>query len=332
MKRFYWLILILVISCRANAQEDNSNHLIPSASQFFEFHNAFWTNMHHFLYVKARAQLNTQDSQRRAVIGVKKDLDRIDQLPKRDRDIWEKTLLYYRENLASASILFDRKLSKISGLLALEESNKSIQTEELDNELVQILTQAAKVYRAHWWPDHKKKNKEWVDSMSPLLKEHEVKLEKRLTSIYNNKWPAEGMRVDVCAYTNWAGAYSTWPPQRIAYASTDSTLGGTSGLETLFHEAMHFVERVVSRDLYQKTRSLDKQIPSQFTHAIIFYSSGYAVKEVIPDHVPYALARGFWNREPWKGNLILIEEHWVPYLEGKISLEESLDRMAKSFK
>lgn len=309
----------------------SQDHIIPSSSELFKFHNGFWTNLHHLLYVQARAQMNTPDSDRRAVVGAKKDLEKIQDLSQSEQEIWESALSYYRENLASASILFDRNLSKISGILTLEESNPTIQSKALDSELIDILTKAASVYRNSWWPQHKQGNKDWVAGMNPLLETYGEKLSKRLMAIYSNEWPEGGLRVDVSAYANWAGAYSTWPPQRIVFSSRDADLKDGQGLETLFHEAMHFLERPVSRELYQKTIAVEKQIPNQFTHGMIFYTAGEVVKELIPEHHPYAEKHGIWNRGPWPNNLLLIKKHWRPYMDGEVSLDDTLNAIVQDF-
>ena len=59
----------------APAARDISESIVPTKSKLFEFHSAFWVNLHHFLYVQARARMKTADSSRVAVAQAKNDLE-----------------------------------------------------------------------------------------------------------------------------------------------------------------------------------------------------------------------------------------------------------------
>jgi len=58
----------------------------------------------------------------------------------------------------------------------------------------------------------------------------------RVAAGYGAQWPAERTVVDVVAYANWAGAYTTNDPTHVTVSSTDSRLEGAGALEILFHE------------------------------------------------------------------------------------------------
>lgn len=71
-----WLTNLLTsTSAPAIAQAaPRTSSVLPVSAKLFEFHNAFWVNLHHFLYAQARARLNTPDSRRRAVAGVRAEI------------------------------------------------------------------------------------------------------------------------------------------------------------------------------------------------------------------------------------------------------------------
>ena len=64
------------------------------------------------------------------------------------------------------------------------------------------------------------------------------------------------------------------------------------------------------------------------SHAMIFYTTGEAMKTVVPSHVPYAELAGIW-----KGRMGVfkpaLDEVWKPYLDGKGTLDEALLALLK---
>jgi hypothetical protein len=143
--------------------------IIPNATKLFEFHSGFWANLHHFLYVQARARMKTPDSRRRAVASVSTDLASISTMSSEDRRKWEAALDYYEQNLATMDIIFDGRLTAVTNLLAKQESLSSLPSAEIDSTLKQRLESAADVYRARWWPQHDRSNRDWVKMIDSLL-------------------------------------------------------------------------------------------------------------------------------------------------------------------
>ena len=91
----------------------------------------------------------------------------------------------------------------------------------LPGNLTHVLEIAAPVYRAHDWPAHDLANRRWVMRVAPLVREQGVGLSQRLADIYQAKWPKDKIRVDMCAYANRSGAYTTLDPLRVTISSTD---------------------------------------------------------------------------------------------------------------
>src|ERR1022692_997423 len=108
-----------------------------------------------------------------------------------------------------------------------------------------------------------------------------------LTKAYQQTWPPEGLTVQMCAYANWAGAYST-DGRLIVMASTHDGMAGSEGLETVFHEAMHQWDGAMIPRLQDAAQHLHVDIPRDLFHSLIFYTAGYATSRVVPGHRPYA--------------------------------------------
>ena len=147
-------------SVAAFAQEaTRSSSVLPVTSRFFEFHSAFWVNLHHFLYAQARARMNTPDSRRRAVAGVRADMAEESNLPPVQRRNWDAALDYYERELAPLDLIFDDRLVAITNSIAAQESAPSLQSSGLDPALVHALESAAPAYRSLWWPRHDRANR-----------------------------------------------------------------------------------------------------------------------------------------------------------------------------
>ena len=59
------------------------------------------------------------------------------------------------------------------------------------------------------------------------------------------------------------------------------------------------------------------------SHAMIFYTTGEAMRSVVPSHVPYADVAGIWQGR-MGGFKPALDTHWKPYLDGKTTLDAAL--------
>ena len=72
-----------------------ASSIVQTTSKLFEFHSAFWINLHHVLYVQARARMQTPDSTRPSVVKARDDLAMLHHLDAAQRRVWEAALDYY---------------------------------------------------------------------------------------------------------------------------------------------------------------------------------------------------------------------------------------------
>lgn len=153
--------------------------------------------------------------------------------------------------------------------------------------VVDTLETAARVYRHAWWPAHRRANQAWVQGITPPIDQHGAAIVAFLTRAYQLPWPENGYPVHVCAFTNWAGAYSTDGPL-LVISSLDNGAMGSSMLELVFHEASHQWDGPLLDQLAEIGHTMDKRVPTGLTHAMIWLTSGEAVRRVIPGHTPIA--------------------------------------------
>lgn len=139
-------------------------------------------------------------------------------------------------------------------------------------------------------------------------------------------WPSAGFPVNVSAYANWAGAYST--RGNLLVVASHPTQRGALGFEAVFPEAMHQWDDDIDNALTRVARKQGKRVPAQLSHALVWYTAGEAVRRVMPDHVPLGEAAGVWDRgiKPFRTAVV---EVWKPYLDGKGSRDEALAELIR---
>jgi len=178
----------------------------------------FWFNLDRFLYEQALA-----DPAHDAVAPE-----------------WTAALDYYRKKFIKASPPSGEVVQLHDRLGDLEVA-ASLEGSGLDPELIATLEAAAPVYRERWWPAHDRENHAWIRAVSPMLSKYNADLKRDLAKAYATTWPSMPIRVDVCEYANWAGAYTTIDPSHITISSVAESNQGDSGLEMLFHEGSHTI-------------------------------------------------------------------------------------------
>ena len=341
----------------------------------FELHSGFWLNLHHRLYDEARQQRGATSSSSAKTGKSGKPVLQIAPgaritLSAAEQRAWDQAIAYYVANYADKDLLFSTELVLLKNQLGdfetceeLSGAKKKTCDAGLPGKLTQILELAAPVYRAHRWPMDDRANRAWIKRVSPLVREQGVGLSHRLADIYQTRWPAERIRVDVTAIANWAGAYTTLDPLRVTIASTDERNQGSAALEVLFHEASHGIATPVELAIARECRQRDKPIPRDLWHALIFYTTGEVIKPVLDaqiegspnmldgtmpgdlqdksaleasshssqdsEYTPYAKREGLYQRG-WENYLTLLTSYWQPYLEGRTTFDDAIAHMVSA--
>ena len=150
-----------------------------------------------------------------------------------------------------------------------------------------------------------------------------------LSRVYQSPWPRDAVRVDVVNYANWAGAFTTLHPTRITISSIDVRNQNNAGLEILFHEASHGIIYKLRNALDTEYKKQGVRLPRRdLWHALLFYTTGEAVRRVIPNYVPYAEANGLW-KSSWSMYIGPLKRDWQPYLDGRISFQAAISNIVK---
>jgi hypothetical protein len=355
------LTLALLTPLAAIAQQSSSAY---GPLPVFEFHSGFWINLHHTLYYEAKLRETpsaaTQKSNAKPLLKLNTMKDVATALSPAERLAWDNSVAYYAANYANKDLLFNNDLVLLKNQLGdfedcdeLSGTRKKTCDAGLPPKLTHILEAAAPVYRAHLWADQDRANRRWVARVAPLVEEQGVGISERLADIYQTKWPKAKIRVEVCAYANWAGAYTTLNPLRVTISSTDTRNQGDEAFEVLFHEASHGIAEPVESAIIRECRQRDKAIPRDLWHALIFYTTGEVIRPLLttvdktpptiedavkpnsvpPSHrdtyIPYAIREGLYERG-WKDYLELLIRFWQPYLDNKATFDDAIARMVSA--
>lgn len=309
MRRLLIASLLLLASCATAPRQPRSEH--------FVFHNDPLINLHHFLYEWARNVPERPAGDRRRAVEVIERAE-ITRLSPDERQIWDEALRYYRERMIDRDLTFDAEQA-------------AFKRELLAGRAPAILEQAMPVYQRHWWERHRARNAAWIEDELAALHKYEQRLAARMATAYDAAWPREPVRVDVSAYANWSGAYTINAPDHVTVSPM--TYQGLEAVEILFHEISHgtFFEPKLYADL---TAAFGDTKPSQdlldqLVHAIQFATPAEVLR--IELEKPNLTTVG--ERTGMRGRLArlyaIVVEEWRPFLEGRVTREEALTRIAR---
>jgi hypothetical protein len=316
-----------------------------SGRAVLEFHSGFWINLHHFLYAEARLRAGESLVEGGGATAPSIAFEN-DPSPQ-----WTTALDYYAAHFIHRDLLLDYQLVAIEDALTQFEACPDLTGRSstscnagLPAQLAAVLERAAPNYRARWWPQHDRQNRIWIASVAPLIRELGTTLSTDLAGIYKSAWPAAPIPVDVAIYAGPFGAYTSLDPVHITVSSADLRNTGLEGFEVVFHEASHSLAAPVSDLIIADCRALNKPVPRDLWHALLFYTTGVLVERALgsmqpasssganrssgtalasPTYVPYAIRNGLYERD-WQAYQSALVQAWQPYLDGHASFRGAI--------
>lgn len=298
----------------------------PAPSPIFVFAQPFWINLHHFLYVLGRVENKASDIQRRAVAGAAANQDAgFAALSPLEQQTWRAAVAAYAAGASKQDTVFDKDLYTATQALAAIADHAAPRGADIPAAMSAALEQAAPIYRRAWWTSHQQANSARIADLSRRVDKDGAAILAFITRTYQEPWPPAGYPVNISAFSNWAGAYSTGD-RLLVVSSLDPGTEGALGLETIFHEAMHqWDDAILAKLLAAGRRQNVTRVPGGLTHTMIFYTAGEAVRRVMPDHVPYAEANEMWKNGVFATFKPVLDAAWKPYLAGSGTLDAALD-------
>ena len=304
--------------------------IAQAATPIFRFDaDGFWLNLHHYLYVLGRVEAKMPDIRREAVAGAPADeAEGLKGLSEAERQAWREAVAFYAAGLSRKEAVFDAGLIAVTNQLKRAASDQPASAVKIDPAIAAVLDRAAPIYRRAWWTRHRDANRAWLTDMQEPLKRYGPEVLAYVTRVYQEPWEQGGYLVNVAAFSNWAGAYST-SFNLLVVSSMNQSNQGLQGFEITFHEAMHQWDEEIDARLMQLAKANGLKFDDLLSHAMIFYTTGEAVRAVVPDHVPYAERAGIW-KGPMGVFKPRLDTYWKPYLDGRSTLDAALVGLLKS--
>lgn len=340
-----WLMLAGAAGAQAPQAVSGSN--VPErrkvAGPVFQFQSGFWLNLHHFLYQQARLRSERPvtrtgtSATAKATIGAAGEASLVaatDALSPDELAAWNRALDYYASDPAKRDLLFDNYMVLMKNRLSELAAAPDLSTSGLRKEVVEAMQAAAPVYRAHWWAQHDRANREWVAKLEPMVEKLGTPLAQELSNVYQADWPLAPVVVDVSVYAGRVAGYTSLDPVHVTVSSVDPRNQNEAALEILFHEASHGLAQAVREGIARECRLRKKPIPRDLWHAVLFYTTGEVVRRTLSaqqstEYMPYAYRHGLYERG-WQNFQSLLERHWQLYLDGKIDFDRAIARMANA--
>lgn len=102
---------------------------------------------------------------------------------------------------------------------------------------------------------------------------------------------------------------------------------GPAALETVFHEAGHALVPKIRDEIHAAEKRRGRKLAhADLWHAVMFYITGELVGRQVTGLVPYAVKYGMWEGT-WPNELPVMEKDLRPFLDGKASFRDAIDRL-----
>lgn len=150
-----------------------------SSLPFFEFRNNFWLNLHHTLFSEA---VSSGIGPKRRGVTPTAPLTQTTLTALERRD-WNEAVAWYARTFDGRSLSSDGELIDINYTLSEHPDGALKKKTKLQPRIKHALTQAAPVYRKHWWKAHYLANRSWIRSKKEMIKKMDEVVVHRLEKL-----------------------------------------------------------------------------------------------------------------------------------------------------
>jgi len=321
-------VALIVAAASSSFAQDPAARAAVATTPHFAFHSDFRTNINDALLEAGRAR--RKGNPELFLTGAEATC--FEGLAPSIRTAWNLAVDYYAE-VISPKKWSDRQQVLIRFDLArVEELSK-----ERDLRYVGIarsfMDAATPAYEACRWDTQDVGNRRWIEALVAQLSVHEATVSRKLADLYDKPLGGLPIRVDVVETVNWSGA-TTWilDPDG-GHIVISNVEHGPVSLEYIFHEASHTLMgrgHPVQIALRQAAERLDTELPGDLWHAVLFYTTGDAVRRALDEAGEPAYTPMLFTGNIFGHHHEAMKRAWTAYLEGERGLEEAAADLIKA--
>jgi len=294
-------------------------------SSSYEFASNPWLNLSNFLVKQGKHLRGIEDDGLGARGYISEDTAAVRALTPSELTEWNSAVEFFARIVVPDRMGVDNLVLDINEVLARTAPNDNLDDARLPADFRRVLQAVMPIYRSAWWPNHDRRNREWLVAMKAALAEREACLVRRAEVVFRAPWPTAPIHVDASVYASWFGAYSIHQPTRITVSANARASQGNSGLEILLHETAHGMLGPLDSALTQEAERQQKKLPRELSHLVLFYTAGAVMREQFPDYVPYAEEFGVWRQNSMAIRYrAAISQAWQAYLSGACGFAEAV--------
>lgn len=317
---------------------DEQERVPVATTPHFAFYSDFSTNLNDALIAAGEARNDGEPELFHS--GAEKSC--FDELRSSRRAGWNRAVDYYAEIISpSNSFGLARRLvgDELAGVRVISE-------DAWDRGFIQIAkgfqAAASPAYEACRWTAQDAENRQWIDELIQLLKIYEAPVAQKLANLYAKSWHGLPIPVDVVSTADSTGARTlNLEPDggHTLISSSNPGYKGHAALEMVFHEASHTLTgrgAPMPLALYTTADDLGREIPRDFGHLMLFYTTGETVRRVLaeadePDYTMALDAFDLWNG-PWGRYRDAVVSIWPAYLDGEHTLSEAASDLIQALR
>ena len=313
--------VILSLATPTFAQEPRERAAVAT-TRHFAFHSDFATNLNDALIESGRARKAGKPE----LFRTGNEESCFGGLPRPAQAAWDHAVAYYAEIISPERWSGRQQFSIRLDLAGAEELEEARDLRDVGIAR-SFRGAAAPAYEACRWTTQDAENRRWIDALVPLLSVHEEAVSLRLADLYSEPLAGLPIRVDVVETVNWSGATTILlDPVGGHIVISNEAESGPVSLEYVFHEASHLLMgrgHPVRNALAEAAEQLDVQLPRNLWHAVLFYTTGDAVRRTLAEAGEPAYTPMIFSGNIFKSFHEPMESAWRAYLEGERSLEEA---------
>lgn len=314
LEPFLLLALTLVCSPQDSVATEPPISTRPCTDSVFRFQDQFWVNLHLFLRAESRRRSGNAPLQL-SVASLGSD----------EQATWKSALDAY-DRMAKLSLITDDGLVHLTNTLAEEGDITVLATAGIEPQIVHALNEAAPIYRAQLWAEHRQENDEWIVAHCSDIQRFDKSVKTSIAKALRAAPTKEAILVDVARETGPTLAYTTNGPMGTAGHTVIAPQKNTDlelSLNTIFHEISHTMDSEIRVAIDKEAGRLRVKAPEDLWHAVTLYTTCEITKRAIArDRRPTAeldteRAKTF-EQNGWHNLLVALERDWQPYLDKKV--------------